>query len=197
MLPALDNAQLTLPNSSLGISSYELSHGGPPRKSFEWKSPIDSRNAKETLSNGEAKQFVDSLRRAYALPDFQIGDMVWLSAKNLKTDRPSSKLDYQQRGLFKILSMKGTSYELELPSSWRIHSVFHASHLRKSSSDPLPGQVIDWPTPVNIIGDDEYEVLRIKASKEIAVQLYYQEEWVGVVLVMVEITMTKGNHHWN
>ncbi|KAI1000681.1 hypothetical protein K3495_g7516 [Podosphaera aphanis] len=35
MLSALDNAQLTLPHSSPGISHYELSYGGPLRKSFD------------------------------------------------------------------------------------------------------------------------------------------------------------------
>lgn len=67
MLPTLDNAQLTLPHSSLGISPYELSHVIPPRKSFDWKTLEDPKNAKEKLSQSEATELVNSLKVAYDL----------------------------------------------------------------------------------------------------------------------------------
>jgi len=35
-------------------------------------------------------------------PNLQSGDMVWLLSLNIKTIRPSKKLDYKKIGLFKI-----------------------------------------------------------------------------------------------
>jgi transposase InsO family protein len=64
MLPAMDNAQLTLPHSSLGVSLYELGHGVVPRKSFDWKEPAEPRTARDELSVGEARDFVKSLEHA-------------------------------------------------------------------------------------------------------------------------------------
>lgn len=111
MLPALDNAELKLPHTLLGISLYELSHGAPPRKSFNWKPLKSQRNAKKKLNPSEAKDIVNSLIDAYKLvqdnlmraqeknrsdankkrveENFNIGDMVWLLTYNLKNDRPS------------------------------------------------------------------------------------------------------------
>ncbi|POS82116.1 hypothetical protein EPUL_006419, partial [Erysiphe pulchra] len=200
MLPALDNAQLTIPHASLGISPYELSHGFPPRKSFDWKPLANPENAREKLTQDEATMLVNSLKNAYDLvksnlekgqeknkkdankkrtePNFSVGDMVWLLADNLRTDRPSRKLDHQQRGPFRITSMKGSSYKLDIPSSWRIHPVFSANLLRKAATNPLPGQTCENPSPVNIVGDDEYEIVRIKNSKVKLNRLFYQAEWL-------------------
>ena len=105
MLPAIDNAQLTLPHETIGMSPYELSHGVPPRKSFDWKEPADPKTAREKLSVQEAQKFVQSLQRAYDFvynnmeraqetnqhqankkrrePDFDVGDRVWLLIDNL------------------------------------------------------------------------------------------------------------------
>jgi len=42
-------------------------------------------------------------------PNLQSGAMVWLLRRNIKTRRPSKKLDYKKIGLFKILAKIGTS----------------------------------------------------------------------------------------
>jgi len=55
------------------------------------------------------------------------GNKVWLNAKNLKTFRPSKKLDQKKLGPFIILEkIRQSSYRLQLPRSWnRIHPVFN------------------------------------------------------------------------
>jgi hypothetical protein len=67
------------------------------------------------------------------------GDLVFLSSRNIKTVRPLKKLDDKMLGPFKILKTVGTSYRLQLPTTMRIHDVFHPSLLRKAAEDSLPG----------------------------------------------------------
>ena len=40
-------------------------------------------------------------------PDFKVGDKVLLNAKNIKTMRPSKKLDHQMRGPWTIIRRVG------------------------------------------------------------------------------------------
>jgi hypothetical protein len=67
------------------------------------------------------------------------GDLVFLFSRNIKMARPSKKLDDKILGPFKILEAVGTSYRLQLPTTMRIHDVFHPSLLRRAAEDPLPG----------------------------------------------------------
>ena len=64
--------------------------------------------------------------------EFAVGDHVFLSSKYLKAIRPKKKLDYKFRGLFTILSRKGTRvYELELLEGSIIYNIFHISLLEQ------------------------------------------------------------------
>jgi hypothetical protein len=70
-------------------------------------------------------------------PDFDVGDSVWVTTKNWKTERPSYKLDYQMVGLYRILEKVRHSYRLNLPQSIRVHQVFSPDKLWKASNNPL------------------------------------------------------------
>ena len=73
--------------------------------------------------------------------------------KNIKTERPSKKLDYKIIGPYQVKELVGSSYRLELPTSMKMHDVFHPNLLRKAGTDPLPGQHHEPEPPVMI--DDE------------------------------------------
>jgi len=62
-------------------------------------------------------------------PQFNVGDCVMVNTKNIKTKRPSKKLDYKLRGKFEFEKLCGTNaYRLKLPPlSGKIHPVFHIS----------------------------------------------------------------------
>lgn len=80
--------------------------------------------------------------------------MVWLSAKNVQTTRPSAKLDYRNLGPFKVLRRIGDhAYELDLPPQLSsIHPVFNTSLLRPVANDPFEGQINPPREPV--VADD-------------------------------------------
>jgi hypothetical protein len=58
------------------------------------------------------------------------GDQVWLDAKNLKTTHPTHKLCAKRYGPFKVTkAISHVAYQLQLPKTWKIHNVCHASYL--------------------------------------------------------------------
>ncbi|KAB5587603.1 Retrotransposable element Tf2 [Ceratobasidium theobromae] len=84
------------------------------------------------------------------LPEFKIGDKVWLLGMNIKSQRPNKKLDHKQYGPFPVLERIGShAYKLDFPASMRVHNVFHVSLLSPLREDaefkrsfippPLPG----------------------------------------------------------
>ena len=110
----------------------------------------------------------------------QVGDMVWVSIKNWKTQRPSKKLNHQMAGPYKIIEKCGHSWKIKLPDSIKIWPVFHTQLFRKAATDPLPGQINESPLPIQIEeGDEEWEVKKILASKVKRKKVYYRASWVG------------------
>lgn len=116
-----------------------------------------------------------------APPDFNVGDKVWLIRRNIKTTRPSDKLDYRKIGPYKILEPVGTrSFRLDLPKSMsRIHPVFHVSLLESFHSNTIPGRHAPPPPPIIVKGEVEYEVEAILDSRWYHRKLQYYVDWKG------------------
>ena len=62
MLPALNNAQLALPHSSINISPFLLLQGYLPRRLFDWQAPKPATTAREKLSLAEAIEYARKLQ---------------------------------------------------------------------------------------------------------------------------------------
>ena len=57
---------------------------------------------------------------------FKKGDKVWLDTRNIKTTN-DLKIRPRHKGPFKISDVLGPlTYQLNLPTSWQIHNIFHA-----------------------------------------------------------------------
>jgi hypothetical protein len=103
-------------------------------------------------------------------PTFQEGDMVYLlrhsrneKQPNIKTNRPSDKLDFKKLGPYEVLKRIGTvNYEIDLPiqegkRGRTVHPVFHISLLEKALVDEETGEIIR--DEIVIQGEElEYEV---------------------------------------
>src|SRR6185369_9700986 len=94
---------------------------------------------------------------------FKIGDQVWLEATNLKTKRPSKKLDHKHFRPFKIIKQVGAAaYQLQLPPTWTIYNTFNQDLLTKWTEPKHASQKRKAPPPPDLIeGEMEYEVEKI------------------------------------
>ena len=79
---------------------------------------------------------------------FNVGDWVFLRLQpykqmSLKNTNKDNKLSPKYYGSCKVLQNIGSmAYKLELPTSSRVHQVFHVSYLKKVISDKVPVQTI-------------------------------------------------------
>ena len=106
-------------------------------------------------------------------PPLREGDRVLLVRKNIKTKRPSNKLDFKKIGPFQIKrKISDVNYELSLPQNMRIHTVFHISLLEPAPPD-APLQEEFEAT------DEEYEVERILDHRVSNDQKEYYVKWKG------------------
>lgn len=111
--------------------------------------------------------------------EFSVGDQVLLSMKNLRTWRPSKKLDQRWTGPFEIINTVGRqAYTLRLPNIYsRLHPTFHVSLLKKAQR--RPGEEDPEPQPIVIDDEEEWEVEAILDEREYRGQTKYLVKWLG------------------
>jgi hypothetical protein len=115
-------------------------------------------------------------------PKFQLGDLVWLEGKNLRTVQPAAKLAPKRHGPFKVVQvMSAVNYRLELPTQWSIHPVFHIDLLTRYHETPIHGANYQRPPPDLVEGEEEYEVETVLASRRFGrrKKLQYLVKWKG------------------
>ena len=141
-------------------------------------------------SQEEAKsalhQAAEDMARFYNLhrgevPDYQVGDLVWLDGKDLRTDRPSKKLEDKRYGPFRISKkISPSAYELRLPPSMKVHPVFNTSRLTPYKEDSIPGRKHPPPPAPVVQGETpEWEVEFIKDSRLYRGKLQFLVKWEG------------------
>jgi hypothetical protein len=111
------------------------------------------------------KRFTD--RKQKESPSYTIGQKAWLDAWNLWTECPSKKLGLRHLCPFEVLvpvphdSHSPSAYWLALPTSWKVHLVFHVLLLRPVLlNEHLHPPISDntWLLLDIINGEEEFEV---------------------------------------
>ena len=113
---------------------------------------------------------------------YQKGNQVWLDAKNLKTTHPTHKLRAKRYGPFKVTDViSHVAYQLQLPPSWKIHNVFHASYLSPYKETREHGPNFLEPPPDIIEGEPEWEVKAIVGMRHFGQKQkkQYRIRWKG------------------
>ena len=145
------------------VPPFLVSCGYIPCRSFDPDVDLTVLSTWEQLANLKAKLIADCMQEVWdfthaemaksqqaqvkvanrhrkSSPEYKVGDLVWLSTKNIHTEKPSKKLDHKKIGPYKITELVELSYWLNLPASMRIHDVLHLGFLRPATKDLLPGQ---------------------------------------------------------
>ena len=163
--------------SSTNMTPWYFNHGYHPRlpvnttatavpAATQFTQQLDQRIAYATSCLNKAKtrqkQQADRHRRDLR---FSVGQLVRLHLQHLDLPGcPSRKLSprfSQPLRICKIISP--VAYQLELPASWKIHPVFHVSHLRpyRDPNNLVPGRASVPPPAIVTDGQDHFEIARI------------------------------------
>ncbi|CAJ0956511.1 unnamed protein product [Ranitomeya imitator] len=127
-------------------------------------------NLKE--ANRRSNKYFDKKREAL----FAVGDMVWLSSRNLRLKIPSKKPGPKFVGPFKVVQVVNTAaVRLDIASSWRINSVFLVSLLKKVDTPDKEAM----PTVPPVDEDGEFEISCILDSGWHRGGLQYLVSWKG------------------
>jgi hypothetical protein len=194
------------PAESTSVTPFLANYGQHPRMGFEV--PTGQRRPPlQKIQADEANKFVDrmtelqsllrdemtwaqSLQQEYAnrkrdpAPAYQVGDRVWLDARNIITIRPSKKLDWKKLGPYEITKVVSShAYRLELPPTIKIHNVLPVSRLTPVTPEhvALPGQLNPPPPAIEVEGEIEYDVEAILDSRmnKRRRQFEYLVRWTG------------------
>lgn len=166
-LSSLQNSTETVPASTEFVNKMKEIH--------------DEMKAEITSAQIDQERFYNEKRRT--TPQFKVGDQVYLSTKNINTERPMKKLDHKRVGPFKIIQRIGThAYKLQLPKTMKIHPVFHVSLLTPKDIPDLPdiNNRVSVPLPPIIVDNqEEYVVKEVVDSRWFHRKLQYKVKWEG------------------
>ena len=166
-------------HSSIGHSPFVANYGFDPRTPFNLIDPPIDLLPQQTNDSVLERLFtvhkliVDQLHIAKAKQkhyadqrstpkQFNVGERVMLSTQNLKLlNQPSKKFRSRYIGPYKIIEkISSQAFKLDLPSTMKVHPVFHISLLKEFNSLSPETEIPDNIPSLNdmIYGDDTFFV---------------------------------------
>ena len=176
-------------NATTGLSPNQILLGYEPQLTPGTSAPSNNDLAEERIrklmeNRDQATNAINEATKGNGtIPSqYYVRDQVWLEGKNLKFPHQATKLNLKCYGPFKIIKeISPVAYQLQLPPSWNIHPVFHASLLSSYCKTPSHGPNFSRPPPDLIDNEEEYEVEQIKAHQSFSRSkcLQYLIKWKG------------------
>ena len=187
LLPTAQWAYNSSDNEAIRMTPFEANHGYNPTITVQ-QPEVDTPRATKTATSLQQTHahlqqewiFLQNRMKHYADqkrlegPTLKEGDKVYLLRRNIKTKRPSEKLDWKKLGPFKIQKkLSEVNYKLSLPQGMRMHPIFHISLL-----EPAPKKAA-LETNIEVEEPQEYNVERILDSREGEHETEYYIKWEG------------------
>ena len=176
-------------NTTTGLSPNRILLGYEPQLTPEISPPLNNDLAEEHIrklmeNRDQATRAINKAAKGNrTIPEqYHTGDQVWLEGKYLKFPHQATKLNLKHYGPFRVIKgISPVAYQLQLPPSWNIHPIFHASLLLPYHETPSHGPNISRPPPDLIDGEEEFEVEQIKAHQNFGRSkcLQYLIKWKG------------------
>ena len=174
----------TRPHSTTGKSPFQLIMGYQPQALPDITNKTDLPAVEKQLDEAQAAhelahQLMKNRIRGKTTT-FQVGDKVWLEARNLRRNVVDPKFAPKREGPFKVKKVLSTlSYQLELLKSWKIHLTFHVSLLSPYKETETHGPNYIQPPPELVNREEEYEVERILKHRGRPKRHSYLVRWKG------------------
>jgi hypothetical protein len=133
---------------------------------------------KKKLANAQESQKKYANRKRVISSEYVVEDEVWLSIRNIKTERSSRKLNHKCIESCRIKKVLKNACQLNLSQSMKIHDIFHTFLLRKAAMNSLIEQIQSSSFFVMMNDEEEYEVNDILNSRYHYEKLQYKVIWI-------------------
>jgi hypothetical protein len=174
LLPLAEFVYNNTPHSSTGVSPFFATRGYDPLIAVYPNAEVTDLRAKHfTLNFNEVHKFLcDRMKdtqetmahytnQSHMNPlPFRVGDCAYVCTDHIWTNRTTRKLAEKKIGPFPIISQPSAmSYTLRLPTTIRIHPVFHVSQLEPKHPNTFTNH--KQPPPLIVDGQPEYLIEHI------------------------------------
>jgi deoxyuridine 5'-triphosphate nucleotidohydrolase len=198
LLPIVEFAINNHTSSTTSFTPFFLNYGYHPK--FGTSVQKDSANPSALLNHQIIQQNLektkDLIRKAQDYQkayfdkkhrhlDFQVGDFVLLNSENITVDnqreQKSKKLAQRFIGPYKIIrKISPVAYELQMPESTKVHTVFHISKLKEyKNSNSFNRTSHSRPDPILSDGQEEWEVENLMDKRIFRGRTQYLAHWKG------------------
>ncbi|KAI2648103.1 Transposon Tf2-8 polyprotein [Labeo rohita] len=196
-LPWAEYAQNSLRQSATGLTPFQCVLGFQPPL-FPWNGEScevpavdfwfreservwESAHVHLSRAVRRYQRHVDARRSQHH--QYQPGDLVWLSTRDLRLRQGSKKLSPRYIGPFPVArQINPVTYRLTLPPTYRIAPSFHVSLLKpytKPVSSPSTEPVVPPPPPEIEPADQIYQIREILSSRRRGGRVQYLIDWEG------------------
>ncbi|KAF8759701.1 hypothetical protein RHS01_02244 [Rhizoctonia solani] len=188
-LPMAEFAYNNAVHSSTGKSPFKALYGWEPTLTLSnVLTDVPEANELAKAMESQWKEVEAALRQSKSQMvagetgnpvEFEVGEEVWLDAKNVKLKTLSPKLTEQRLGPFKVTEkISDQAYRLELPPTMQIHNVFYVGLLSKVKRDSNR-TFESCPPPITVDGEEEYKVKGITDAEERNGKWFFRVKWKG------------------